>query len=87
MSYFKLNGAYNDVQLKNSPSQYQDLRYPCIVQYPQSPTATKTTTTTQVRTQNSSMSHGVKIPSTTSLKKDYKTIDQTYLFNVKNPAY
>jgi hypothetical protein len=86
MSYFKLNGAYNDVQLKNSPSQYQDLRYPCFVQYPPSSSAT-TTTTTQVRTQNSSMSHGVKIPSTTSLKKDYKTIDQTYLFNVKNPAY
>lgn len=32
--YFLLDGAYNETNLRNTPSQYQDMKNPCIPSYP-----------------------------------------------------
>lgn len=34
MSYFLLNGAYNEISLHNSSNPIQDIKYPCVVSYP-----------------------------------------------------
>lgn len=34
MSYFLLDGAYNEVSLYNSPDPVQNMKYPCLVSYP-----------------------------------------------------
>lgn len=34
MSYFCLQGAYNEVSLYNSPNPIQDMKYPCTISYP-----------------------------------------------------
>lgn len=34
MSYFLLDGAYNEVSLYNSPNPIQDMKYPCVISYP-----------------------------------------------------
>lgn len=34
MSYFLLNGAYNEISLYNSPDPVQNMKYPCVISYP-----------------------------------------------------
>ena len=80
MSYFRLKGAYNDVQLQNTPSQYQDLKYPCFTEYP--PDSSKSTS--QVYSADSIELQEVIIPPVTILKNEYKLLDQTYLFHNDN---
>lgn len=33
MSYFKLDGAYNEISLFDTPSQYQGMKYPRMPSY------------------------------------------------------
>lgn len=32
--YFKLDGAYSEISLYNSPDPIQDMHYPCLTSYP-----------------------------------------------------
>jgi len=35
--YYSLDGAYSEESLKNTPSEYENLRYPCLDRYPEDP--------------------------------------------------
>jgi hypothetical protein len=36
-NYYSMNGAYGPQNLTNTPSQYENLTYPCITRYPEDP--------------------------------------------------